>query len=114
MLPFNYPVLGIRAYSVVSFSGDLGLFSAKIKVCRPHSIRPRTEQELVEPKSHGFWVIEWPPYSPGLSPIEHAWNLFKKNLFELYPQLYQEEGQRLIGSILKSILWLLGKTSPRG
>jgi hypothetical protein len=37
---------------------------------------------------HGIWVIKWPPHSPDLNPIEHCWNLLKKKLLELYPQLF--------------------------
>lgn len=39
-------------------------------------------------KSHGIYVIEWPPHSSDLNPIEHVWNLLKRKLFELHPNLY--------------------------
>ena len=37
-------------------------------------------------EDHGVWVIEWPPYSPDLNPIEHLWWALKKKLHELYPE----------------------------
>ncbi len=38
-------------------------------------------------ENHSVWVLEWPPRSPDLNPIEHCWNLLKKKLIELYPRL---------------------------
>ena len=39
-------------------------------------------------ESHGVWVMDWPPHSPDLNPIEHCWNLLKKYLAVLYPNLF--------------------------
>ena len=38
-------------------------------------------------EEHGIWVIDWPPYSPDLNPIEHVWGKLKKHLFQQYPEL---------------------------
>jgi transposase len=39
-------------------------------------------------KSHGIKVMEYPTYSPDLNLIEHYWNLLKKQLVLLYPNLF--------------------------
>ena len=32
-------------------------------------------------------VMEWPPYSPDLNPIEHAWSKLKEELNKKHPEL---------------------------
>lgn len=39
-------------------------------------------------ENHVVWVMEWPPYSPDLNPIEHCWNLLKEKLIGPYPRLF--------------------------
>jgi transposase len=34
-------------------------------------------------------VVDWPPYSPDLNPIEHIWWHLKNKVLELYPELEQ-------------------------
>ncbi len=35
----------------------------------------------------GIEVMEWPPYSPDLNPIENLWTLLKKKAYKVYPDL---------------------------
>lgn len=35
----------------------------------------------------GINVMEWPPYSPDLNPIENLWALMKAKIYERYPEL---------------------------
>lgn len=35
----------------------------------------------------GFEVMEWPPYSPDLNPIENLWALLKAKILKIRPEL---------------------------
>jgi transposase len=35
----------------------------------------------------GIEVMDWPPYSPDLNPIENLWALIKAKIYKIYPHL---------------------------
>jgi hypothetical protein len=45
-------------------------------------------------EEHGVEVIEWPPYSPDLNPIEHMWKFLKEKLNDDYPELLHATGDK--------------------
>ena len=36
---------------------------------------------------HPISLVEWPPYSPDLNPIEQVWKMLKQQVLERYPHL---------------------------
>ena len=77
-------------------------------------------------EKHGIWVIDWPPCSPGLNPIEHVWSALKDELDELYPKLHElinnEAGKEILIARIKEAwecidqahIWRLVASIPTG
>jgi transposase len=36
---------------------------------------------------HGLELMDWPPYSPDLNPIENLWSIVKRAIFTHHPEL---------------------------
>ncbi len=58
-------------------------------------------------EKHGIWVIDWPPFSSDLNPIEHAWRALKDKLYHRYPNMYElknnEAGVEIFKSRIKEV-----------
>lgn len=43
-------------------------------------------------EENGISTIDWPPYSPDLNPIEHAWAKLKEMIYRLDPDIENSQG----------------------
>ena len=44
-------------------------------------------------EERGIRVIDWPPYSLDLNPIEHTWKRLKDTASRMFPKLWQSNGK---------------------
>jgi transposase len=44
-------------------------------------------------EERGINVTDWPPYSPDLNPIEHAWKRLKGIASQMFPDLWNSNGK---------------------
>ena len=56
-------------------------------------------------QEHEIDLIDWPPNSPDLNPIEHLWFALKNKLHELYPESDWDLSKRAkgLGQSLKHV-----------
>jgi len=81
---------------------------------RPHTAK-RT-QSLLEnwALAHGFSLMEWPPNSPDMNPIEHLWAHLKLKLHQRYPDTRCLQGSPdairwILRERLMEIWWEIGE-----
>jgi DDE superfamily endonuclease len=56
-------------------------------------------------ENNGILMIDWPPYSPDLNPIEHAWAKMKEWIHQEYPDLRRTgESQEAYDTLAKVII----------
>lgn len=43
----------------------------------------------------GISLVDWPPHSPDLNPIENIWALLRYTLYKMFPNLYELKKNKL-------------------
>jgi transposase len=59
-------------------------------------------------------VIDWPPYSPNLNPIEHAWVQLKETLHKRFPEIAYMRGSKeeVIKKLSKALVICWNEIAP--
>lgn len=80
----------------------------------PHRARA-TQNWLKEvAEHHGFTIMEFPPNSPDLNPIEHLWAILKTELYRRYPDTMYLKGpesavKKELNKRLNEVWWDIGE-----
>ena len=81
---------------------------------RPHIAKVTRDWLKEATKEHGFTIMEWPPNSPDMNPIENLWSHLKLELHRRYPDTkYLTGSPAVIRGILKrrllEVWWAIGE-----
>ena len=80
----------------------------------PHSSRVTQEWLKAVAQQHGFTLMDFPPNSPDLNPIEHLWFKVKAELYRRYPDTMYLKGsgkavRKELQDRLNKIWWDIGE-----
>ena len=53
---------------------------------------------------HAIQVMDWPPYSPDLNPIENIWALLKQKIYELRPDLIEHSNIAMLSVLQETAI----------
>ncbi len=80
----------------------------------PHASHKTKEWLANSAKEHGFTVMEWPPNSPDMNPIENLWAHLKLELHRRYPDTNSLQGspdaiKTILKTRLNEVWWQIGE-----
>lgn len=80
----------------------------------PHKSRATMNWLKAAAEQHGFTIMDFPPNSPDLNPIENLWSILKAELYRRYPDTMYLQGPRKavsnkLRSRLNQVWWDIGE-----
>ena len=81
--------MGYSANSYMELLNDnlLGIWQPGLIFMQDNAPIHKAKKVMEWFNENGIEVIDWPPYSPDLNPIEHVWYVIKKLVYQVNPNI---------------------------
>ena len=96
--------MGYSANSYIELLNDylLGIWQPGLIFMQNNAPIHKAKKVMEWFNENGIEVIDWPPYSPDLYPIEHVWYMLKKLVYQVNPNIDLVSGS---DETVREVLW---------
>ena len=86
---FEAKKMGYSANSYLELLNDnlLGIWEPGLIFMQDNALIHTTKKVKKWFDENGITIIDWPPYSPNLNPIEHVWYVLKQLVYQVNPDI---------------------------